>query len=1293
MKIRKNAIRRGLSVSLLCLLLLSAILLPTAVAADGEADALHYGLAGGNGQPTLSGAELLSKLYGITPTQAETEYLERLGAFTFTYRDTVPSEGVSHTYNGEAGTLDLFAKPYRYTAANGSLVAWTPVSAAIRSAEDGEAEQTVLLTAEGEGYRGRFTDLFHSEDFEILVHYEWTVEIPDAAVASLPNAAFAAGEVALQTILEYESALSLYESRLAKHQSYLAHLEQTKAYDAYLSAKKTYDDDKARYDAYVLEYNAYAEELACYEEWAAYEAARESYASYLAKYETPGSDGKTLLEKWQAYAKDLEKVKGMLAPMELLFVSDSRSWQVYASTMGGTVTNVLLTFRDQLAAYEDEIKAVASAEVRERLNSDLNDAETATYALRPLLSAYADLRQADYATEHDRYRALYSFYSANYTALKENFHKLRAALHGIRNNSVFNFGLTVKPEYQAKVPHLEQYIAQLYVIETCLDDAVSQNVSWTVFKDKTNTSVSNLLESVHMLADTHAADPTSAVAPTLPEKAPEYAEKREKPIAPTCERVTVKPTAPTPVVTEPETPVAVEKPPYYDADVERPDWWEAEHPGEKPSEPSVDPLMRALAEEIRAGTLQERTVGAPRAMTLKSTVLCPISIENLMTVSFYNLDGSLLYRTEVEYGSEVIYRGAKPTVADTAQYFYDFLCWTYADGSDADLFFIKANTSFYATYQKTLREYDVTWIVDDRTYTTTHFYGELPTSPVTPYREQTKECIYTFAGWDRDVTSVTGDATYTATFSKTLLEYTVTWVVGTETVEQTYFYGDTPVFEGEPAIPADAFYYTFLSWDHPIEKVKGDARYEARFTRTPLTASDSDLEPVEIEYGDGSMALSLPDGGRTALRFDEAVRLALEEERTLTLIAERFSVTFSLDALEAISDSVCKKVRIGESALDRGSLYTLQFLTSAGRVLEESELSVAGTVHFRPVGDLSCEIRQGEDAWGAIHGEGAFSGSLVLRIREAYAISVGETENCYTHKLPTLAAAGEVIDLGLLTCDPGYEITGATVTAADGSTVPLDALSFVMPEGAVTVTLTVEPIVYHVTFLVNGEIWNEADYLYGEAILLPAIPGLPDDDTYRYVFIGWSPTVPETVMGGNRDPIYIANFSAVLLKTEDPYREGFFDNIFVVLGLYALAFLLLVAAVILAIRFRKRIAGLLRRLREQIASKRSAPAPTPSPSEPARKRLPWETEEEFLQAVEQEKAEAQAKAEAAALEKETESTPEGTASSEANTGHSLETTDCSEKAEEKALNESEAGEPASEDASANAEGEDPKREA
>ncbi|MBQ5834125.1 MAG: hypothetical protein IIW36_04860 [Clostridia bacterium] len=1092
MKIRRNAIRRSLSVSLLCLLLLSAILLPTAIAADGATDALHYGLAGGSGQPTLSGAELLSKLYGITPTQAEAEYLDRSGAFTFTYRDAVPSEGVSHTYNGEAGTLDLFAKPYRYTAANGSLVSWTPVSAEIRSAEAGKAEQTVSLTAEGEGFRGRFTNLFHSEDFEILVHYEWTVEIPEEAVAALPNAAFEAGSAALETILDYEAALSLYESRLEKHERYLAHLEQTKAYEAYLSAKETYDGDKALYDAYLLEYNAYAKALACYEEWAGYEAALEDYAEYLAKYEAPGSDGKTLLEKWQAYAKELEKVKGMLAPMELLFVSDSRGWQVYASTMGGTVTSVLLTFRDQLAAYEDEIKAVASAEIRERLNADLSDAEAATYALRPLLSAYAGLRDADYATGHDRYRALYSFYSANYAALKENFHKLRSALHGIRNNSVFNFGLTVKPEYQEKVPHLNQYIAQLYVIDTCLDDAVSQNASWTVFKNKTDTSVANLLESVHRLEDTHAANPASAVAPTLPTVAPEYAEKQEKPTLPTCERVTEKPTAPAPVK-EPQTPVAVEKPPYYDASTERPDWWEAAHPGEKPSEPSVDPLMRALAEEIRAGTLRERTFGAPRAMTLKSTVLCPISIENLMTVSFYNLDGSLLYRTEVEYGAEVIYKGAKPTVADTAQYFYDFLCWTYADGSDADLFFIKANTSFYATYEKTLREYDVTWIADGKTYTSRHFYGDTPVCPITPYREQTKECIYTFAGWDRDVTSVTGDATYTATFSKTLLEYTVTWVVGTETVEQTYFYGDTPVFEGEPAIPADAFYYTFLSWDHPIEKVKGDARYEARFTRTPLTASDSDLEPVEIEYGDGSMALSLPDGGRTALRFDEAVRLALEEERTLTLIAESFSVTLSRDALEAISNSVCKKVRIEESALDRGSLYTLQFLTSAGRVLEESELSVAGTVHFRPAGDFSCEIRQGEDAWTAIRGESAFSGALVLRIREAYAISVGEVENCYTHKLPTLAAVGEVVDLSLLTCDPGYEITGAVVTRKDGSTVPMEGLSVVMPEEAVSIALSVDRIVYRVTFLVDGEVWHTKDYFYGEAILLPAEPTRTED--------------------------------------------------------------------------------------------------------------------------------------------------------------------------------------------------------
>ena len=75
-----------------------------------------------------------------------------------------------------------------------------------------------------------------------------------------------------------------------------------------------------------------------------------------------------------------------------------------------------------------------------------------------------------------------------------------------------------------------------------------------------------------------------------------------------------------------------------------------------------------------------------------------------------------------------------------------------------------SNLQLYAHWQP--NNYTIIWLQDDGTFIdyTTVPYGEIPTH-ADPTKAPTDEYTYTFAGWSPEVVAVTGDATYTATYT------------------------------------------------------------------------------------------------------------------------------------------------------------------------------------------------------------------------------------------------------------------------------------------------------------------------------------------------------------------------------------------------------------------------------------------------------------------------------------------------------------------------------------------------
>ena len=218
------------------------------------------------------------------------------------------------------------------------------------------------------------------------------------------------------------------------------------------------------------------------------------------------------------------------------------------------------------------------------------------------------------------------------------------------------------------------------------------------------------------------------------------------------------------------------------------------------------------------------------------------STVNKYTVKFVNEDGTQLQSSEVAYGETPAYTGETPTKAATAQYTYTFSDWT------PDVSEVTGDVTYKATYTSTLRTYTVTWQNDDGTELEKDenvAYGTTPSyDGATPTKAADAQYTYTFSDWTPDVSEVTGDVTYKASYTSTLRTYTVIWQNddGTELEkDENVPYGTTPSYDGEtPTKASDTFYaYSFEKWTPDVTMVTGDATYKASYAATAISIETS----------------------------------------------------------------------------------------------------------------------------------------------------------------------------------------------------------------------------------------------------------------------------------------------------------------------------------------------------------------------------------------------------------------------------------------------------------------------
>ena len=178
----------------------------------------------------------------------------------------------------------------------------------------------------------------------------------------------------------------------------------------------------------------------------------------------------------------------------------------------------------------------------------------------------------------------------------------------------------------------------------------------------------------------------------------------------------------------------------------------------------------------------------------------------------------------VEANKEAV-KPADPTKESTAGEVYTFAGWSLTEnGETVTDFTIKADTTFYAVYTSSTRQYKVTFMNGSEKLSESDVdYNGVAAAPTqTPAKESTVDTVFAFAGWSltengETVTDFTikADTTFYAVYTPATRQYKVTFMNGTEKLsENDVDYNTTAAAPAtNPSKPSDAGNdYTFAGW-------------------------------------------------------------------------------------------------------------------------------------------------------------------------------------------------------------------------------------------------------------------------------------------------------------------------------------------------------------------------------------------------------------------------------------------------------------------------------------------------
>lgn len=227
-------------------------------------------------------------------------------------------------------------------------------------------------------------------------------------------------------------------------------------------------------------------------------------------------------------------------------------------------------------------------------------------------------------------------------------------------------------------------------------------------------------------------------------------------------------------------------------------------------------------------------------------------------VVFYNYDDSKIWQTTVKYGECAQFNHEYPKrKSDDERIVYEFSGWD----KDIDTYKIVEDTSFKATFKSfeivfaTFNNYDGSFLAKEKVKKGNNAVYSGAT-PAKPYSGTDRG--YRFLGWDKPLTNMMNDTTFTAQFALLNL-YAVTFqnYDGSILQQSKVLEGENAVYTGKTPyrnsyISGDYITnYSFIGWDYSLENIMRDTTFTAQFSSSTKATGATSVRNHLNAYGSG----------------------------------------------------------------------------------------------------------------------------------------------------------------------------------------------------------------------------------------------------------------------------------------------------------------------------------------------------------------------------------------------------------------------------------------------------------